>query len=75
MKNLDDNLTVLAQLGDLLGCAHHASVTLDHIIGAPTNLTPARRHVTDLTDAHRAVGTLAAALRRAITDLETQALR
>jgi hypothetical protein len=41
MKNLDDNLTVLAQLGDLLGCAHHASVTLDHIIGAPTNLTPA----------------------------------
>jgi hypothetical protein len=64
MKNLDDNLTVLAQLGDLLGCAHHASVTLDHIIGAPTNLTPARRHVTNLT----------AALQQAIRDIETEVL-
>jgi hypothetical protein len=58
-------LEAIDTLAGLLPCIDHSLAALATITGIPSDLTPVRR------DVH----TLSLSLRRAITDLETQALR
>jgi hypothetical protein len=62
--NLAANLTAIDRLADLSCCCDHATATLEELADAPTDLTPIRRNI----------DTLAANLRRAITDIEQQVL-